>query len=156
MPLYDLDAVIGDYTGLGRKALDYTRTMKDLVDAAKGSDFSSQRWDDLATFVDTAAFERVGNFKEVMTWSEYVGFLGGWARSSEWECSFKRLTHNDDLIIVELEERSKVGGVTSAVNSMSVYEFDEAGKIRHLDIYLQMPLPDLEMLKSYEGITIAQ
>jgi hypothetical protein len=40
--------------------------------------------------------------------------------------------------------------------TQSAYEFDNAGKIRHLDIYLQMHLPDLEMLKSYEGITIAQ
>lgn len=156
MPLHDLGAVIGTYSGLARKALDYTETMKSLVDAAKAPDFWSQRWDDLAAFVDTAAFERVGNFKEVMTWPEYVGFLDGWARNSEWECSFKRLTQNDDVVIVELEERSKVGGVTSAVNSMSVYEFDEAEKIHHLDIYLQMPLPDLEMLKSYEGIPIAQ
>ncbi|HYD48368.1 MAG TPA: hypothetical protein VEB21_08480 [Terriglobales bacterium] len=156
MPLHDLGTVIGAYSGLARKALDYTETMKNLVDAAKAPDFSSEQWDDLAAFVDTAAFERVGNFKEVMAWPEYVGFLDGWARSSEWECSFKRLTQNDHLVIVELEERSNVGGVTSAVNSVLVYEFDEVGKIRHLDIYLQMPLPELEMLKSYEGITIAQ
>ena len=27
------------------------------------------------------------------------------------------------------------------VNSMSVFEFDEDGKIRHLDVFLQQPPP---------------
>ena len=49
---------------------------------------------------------------------------------------------------------SGVGGFSSVVNSVSVYEFDDAGKIAHLDIYLQMEMPDPEMLKSYAGIEI--
>lgn len=155
MKLKDLTDVIASYSGLARTALDYTQTTKNLVDAAKHPDFASARWADLASLVDTAAFERVGNFKEVMGWDEYVGFLDGWARTSEWECSFKRVTEKGNVVLLELEERSKVGDVSSAVNSVSVYEFDAEGRIRHLDVYLQMPLPDAEMLKSYEGITIA-
>lgn len=156
MPLQDLQAVIDGYDGLGRKALDYTQAMGDLVTAAKDPGFSAERWSDLAEFVDTEVFERVGNFKEVMTWSEYVGFLDSWARGSDWECSFKRLTESGDVVIVELEERSSVQGASSTVNSVSVYEFDETGRIRHLDIYLQMPLPDLSMLGSYDGIQIGE
>lgn len=155
MALYDLQTVIGNYGGLARKALDYTQTTKDLVDASKQPGFSAGRWSALAALVDTSAFERVGNFKEVMTWDVYVGFLDGWARTSEWECSFKRVTQHGDIVLLELEERSSVQGVTNAVNSVSVYEFNGDGKIRHLDIYLQMPLPDLVMLKNYEGIAIA-
>lgn len=154
MPLYDMDSVIGNYTGLARKALDYSQTMKALVDEAKQPGFSANRWDSLASYVDTANFERVGNFKEVMRWDDYVTFLHGWAMSSEWECSFKRITENGNVVIMELEERSTVGGVSNAVNSVSVYEFNADGKLNHLDIYLQMPMPDLAMLQNYEGITI--
>jgi hypothetical protein len=42
------------------------------------------------------------------------------------------------------------------VNSLSVYEFDVAGRIRHLDIYLQMAMPETAMLESYEGIQISK
>lgn len=155
MALYDLQTVIGRYAGLARKALDYTQTTKDLVDASKQPGFSAGRWSALAALVDTRAFERVGNFKEVMTWDQYVGFLDGWARTSDWECSFKRVTEHGNIVLLELEERSTIHGATTAVNSVSVYEFDGDGKIRHLDIYLQMPLPDLAMLQSYEGFAIA-
>lgn len=152
--LQDIEAVIDSHSGLARKVLDYSQTMKALVDASKQPDFDPARWDEIAAYIDTAAFERVGNFKEVMDWATYIGFLQGWAKGSDWECSFKRITEQGDLVLLELEERSSVGGVSNAVNSVSVYEFDAAGKIRHLDIYLQMPLPDPAMLANYAGVDI--
>ena len=91
-----------------------------------------------------------------MVWSilrrEMDGFLTGWAMSSDWECSFKRITEVGNVVFLELEERSKIGDFKSVVNSMSVYEFDAGGKIHHIDVYLQMELPDPDMLKSYEGV----
>jgi hypothetical protein len=75
---------------------------------------------------------------------------------SEWECSFKRISERDNVVILELEERLTMGDFSSAVNSISVYEFDGDGKVDHLDIYLQMPLPGAEMLESYEGIQITE
>lgn len=150
-----IDEAIGETTGLARRVLEYSQTMKRLVDAAKQPGFSPASWAPLAEFVDTARFERVGNFKEVMTWDDYVGFLTPWAMHSEWDCSFRRVTAGDNVVLLELEERSTVGGASNVVNSVSVYEFDAAGKIHHLDIYLQMPMPDPEMLKAYAGIEIA-
>ena len=155
MALVELDAVIGNYTGLARKALDYSQMMKRLVDEAKHPGFSVESWAPLAAFVDTERFERVGNFKEVMTWGEYVGFLTGWAMGAEWECSFKRVTEGDGVVLLELEERSQMGGAANVVNSVSVYEFDAQGRIAHLDIYLQMPLPDPALLASYASIEIS-
>ncbi|MFA7585483.1 MAG: hypothetical protein WCY11_04690 [Novosphingobium sp.] len=154
MALSELDVVIGQYSGLARKVLDYSQTMKRLVDAAKQPGFSAESWAPLATMVATDRFKRVGNFKEVMNWDEYVAFLTGWAMHSEWECSFRRVTAGSNVVFLELEERSRTGGVGSVVNSVSVYEFDADGLIAHLDIYLQMPMPDPEMLKSYAGISI--
>ncbi len=61
----------------------------------------------LAALVATERFERVGNFKEVMAWDDYVGFLTAWAPTAEWECSFKRVTEAPVLRILELEESSR-------------------------------------------------
>ena len=154
--LRDIAAAAAEYSGLARKVLDYSLTMKRLVDAAKQPGFDAGSWSALAEFIDTESFIRVGNFKEVMNWAEYVGFLTGWATTSEWEGSFKRVTSDGSLVILELEERSRIGAHSSVVNSVSVYEFNDAGKIAHLDIYLQMPLPDPSMFASYEGIAISE
>ncbi|HXK26391.1 MAG TPA: hypothetical protein VMS55_27255 [Myxococcota bacterium] len=151
----EVGEVVGSYSGLSRKVLEYSLIMKRLVDRAKQPGFSVQSWAPLAELVAVDEFERVGNFKEVMNWHDYVEFLTKWAPASDWECSFKRITESQGVVFLELEERSKTGEARSVVNSVSVYEFDRAGKIRHLDIYLQMALPGSEMLKSYEGVRIS-
>lgn len=155
MILKEISGVIGDYTGLSRKALEYSLAMKSLVDRAKQPGFSMEDWAPLATLVAVDEFERVGNFKEVMAWPGYIDFLTTWARSSEWEGSFKRVTETSNRVFLELEERSAVGEHKTVVNSVSVYEFNASGKIRHLDIYLQMELPESAMLQSYEGLKIS-
>ena len=156
-PLKDVDTIIDDYRGLSRKVLEYSQLMKKLVNDAKQPGFSADSLAPLAELIDTEAFDRTGNFKEVMTWQEYADFLVKWAATAEWECSFKRISERPDgVVMLELEERTKTGDYSNAVNSLSVYEFNDAGKIRHIDIYLQMELPPLEMLKSYEGLNISQ
>ncbi|WP_200844775.1 MULTISPECIES: hypothetical protein [unclassified Novosphingobium] len=147
--------VIGNYTGLTRKALDYGETIKALIDASKNAGFDPVRWDELGAFLNIPTFERIGNFKEVMDWQTYRNFLVDWAPAADWECSFKRVTEIGNLVLLELEERTVMGGAKNEVNSLSVYEFDDLGKIRHLDIYLQMALPDPAMLASYADVNIA-
>ncbi len=145
----EVGEVIGQYHGLCRTVLEYGLFMKQTVDAAKKPGFSESSWSSLAELVAVDEFERVGNFLEVMQWPEYVSFLTRWARSSEWECSFKRIAQSDDVVYLELEERSRVGDQVSVANSSTIYEFNASGKLRHLDIYLQMkPIP-AEMLQSF-------
>lgn len=156
LALRDVDEVIGDYTGLSRLVLDFTRLMKTLVDEGKKPEFSVESWAPVAELVAVETFERVGPFKEVMDWPQYAAFLTQWVRSSVWECSFRRVTEVGSLVVLELEERSQVEGVTDAVNSATIYEFDADGKIARLGVYLQMQLRDTTMLKSYEGIQISQ
>lgn len=156
MALRNLDEVIDDYSGLARRVLDYSALMKRMVDEAKKPGFSVDSWGPLAELIDTENFGRVGNFKEVMNWQEYVAFLTGWASSSEWDCSFKRVTESGNTVFLELEERSRIGDFSNSVNSLSVYEFDDAGKITHIDVYLQMALPDPEMLASYAEVKISE
>lgn len=150
--MQDIKDVIGQHTGLSRKVLEYSLIMKQLVDAAKEPGFTEASWAPLAAMVDTERFERVGNFKEVMTWGEYIAFLTPWAQHSLWEGSFRRITEAPGLVILELEERSDSGGFKSVVNSVSVYEFDANERLIHLDIYLQMPLPDPAMLAAYADV----
>lgn len=154
--LHEVDAVVGDYTGRRRAVLEYALTTKRLVDAAKEPGFTVEGWAPLAALVAVDEFERIGNFKEVMNWSEYVGFLTNWAANSEWDGLFKRVSEVDGVVFLELEERSRIGDFTSVVNSMSVYEFTDDDKIRHIDVYLQMALPNTDMLGSYEGVGIAE
>lgn len=150
-----VDDVAGDYAGISRAVLQYCMTTKSLVDAAKRPGFSQDSWAPLAMLVDSDAFVRVGNFKEVMNWPEYLGFLTNWAASSEWECSFKRITEAGNVVFLELEERSRIGDYSNSVNSVSVYEFTGSGKITRIDVYLQMALPDPDMLAGYDGIEVS-
>lgn len=144
--------VLPQYEGICRKVLQYGLVTEQIVQQAKLPGFSAASWQPLADLVDTENFRRVGNFKEVMAWPEYVEFLTRWAPTAEWECSFKRITEHDGTVFLELEERSRVGDYQNSVNSLSVYEFTPDGKVQHIDVYLQMELPPVEMLQSYEGV----
>lgn len=145
----DVSEVVRHHYGLSRTVLQYSLVMKHLVDAAKKPGFTQDSWVPLAKFVAIDEFERVGNFLEVMTWRDYITFLTKWAKSSEWECSFKRVSESDRVVFLELEERSRVGEHTSVVNSCSIYEFNDLGRLRHLDVYLQMKPVPREMLAAY-------
>ena len=151
-----LEDVVESHTGRSRTVLEYSLVVKRLVDDAKRPGFSAESWAPLADLVAVDELERVGNFKEVMNWQEYVDFLTSWAPSADWECSFKRITEQSGVVFLELEERVQVGDFNNVVNSMSIYEFDDADKIRHIDIYLQMALPQGEMPESYESIQISE
>ncbi|MBF0660429.1 hypothetical protein [Rhodococcus sp. (in: high G+C Gram-positive bacteria)] len=156
MQLREIADVVDEYTGRSRAVLEYGMVTKSLVDRAKQPGFTADSWSPLAELVATDEFVRVGNFKEVMNWSEYVDFLTNWASSAQWEGSFKRITETPDLVILELEERSSVGEFSNVVDSVSIYEFDDNGKITHIDVYLQMALPDNAMLGSYEDVRISE
>jgi hypothetical protein len=154
--LQNVDDVIGSHTGRSRTVLQYCTVTKRLVDEAKKPGFSVNSWGPLAELVAVDEFERVGAFKEVMKWPDYVEFLTQWATSSKWECSFKHITESGGRVFLELEERSEVGDFTSVVNSLSVYEFTADDRIRHIDLYLQMTPPQPEMFKSFEGVELPQ
>ena len=156
MELREIADVIDGHTGRSRTVLEYGLITKSLVHRAKDPGFTTANWAPLAELVATDEFVRVGNFKEVMNWTEYVDFLTGWASASQWEGLFKRVTEVGGLVFLELEERSSVGDFSNVVNSVSVYEFDESDKIRRIDVYLQMALPDNAMLGSYEDVRISE
>lgn len=146
----DIASAAQRYTGNARTAIEYGLFQKRLMDRSKeADDYSPDEWLGLKEFV-TDDFERVGNFKEVMTFGDMVGFLQAWAPTQHWEGSFKRVTEHDNVVFLELEERVNVGDEQHAVNSVSVYEFNDAGKIRHLDVYLQATPGQVEKGEAYD------
>jgi hypothetical protein len=119
---------------LTRKVLDYTQTMKRLVPAIT----APADWAPLAEFVAVDEFERVGTFLEVQDWQQYTQMLTQWASATEtFETTVRRISELPGLVYFEIEERHFRGGNVNVVNSMTVFEFDEDGRIRHLDVYLQ-------------------
>ncbi len=151
-----IDDAIGQTTGRSRAVLEYSRTMKALVDAAKQPDFTVESWAPLAELIAVDGFVRVGPFKEVMNWAEYTEFLTNWAKSSDWDCSFRRVSEAGDVVFLELEERSRIGDFSSVVNTASVYEFNAADKITAMAVYLQMELPDPAAIPSFENAEESQ
>lgn len=154
-PQCRIDEVIEEYRGRSRRVLDYTQITQNMVTAAKHAG-ADQTWSALADLIDTEEFVRVGNFKEVMNWDAYLGFLNNWAPNAEWSADFRHLTEAGDRVFLELEERSRVGEFDSVVNSLTVFRFNADDKITRIDLFLQMALPDPEMLASYDGVEIAQ
>jgi hypothetical protein len=121
---------------LTRTVLDYERTIKSLV----GAGTTPPDWTRLADFVAVEEFERVGTFLEVQDWQEYTGMLTRWASATaRFETTLRRVTEVAGRVYYEIEERHVRGDDVTVVNSMTVFEFDGAGKIRHLDVYLQQP-----------------
>ena len=121
---------------LTRKVLEYEQTMKGLVPAVK----APADWAPLAEFVAADEFERVGTWLEVMNWQQYSEMLTQWASATaKFETTLRRVSELPGLVYFEIEERHFHGDSATVVNSMTVFEFNGDGKIRHLDVYLQQP-----------------
>lgn len=147
----DIATAAPRYSGNARRAIDYGLFQKGIMDRAKGAaGYSPDEWLGLKDFV-TDDFQRVGNFKEVMTFADMVGFLQAWSPTQHWEGSFKRVSECGNVVVLELEERVGTGDEQTAVNSVSVFEFNDAGKIRHLDIYLQAAMGSVEKGEAYDA-----
>jgi hypothetical protein len=64
--------------------------------------------------------------------------LSRWASATDsFESTVRRISELRDLVFFEIEEQHLRAGNVNVVNSMTVFEFNEDGKIRHLDVYLQ-------------------
>ena len=119
---------------LTRTVLDYTEAIQRLVAGVN----APADWEPLAEFVAVDEFERVGTFLEVQDWRQYTEMLTQWASSiDKFDTTVRRITEAPNTVFFEIEERHFRGGGVHVVNSMTVFEFNEQDKIRHLDVYLQ-------------------
>lgn len=119
---------------LTETVLKYTRTIEGLVSAVQ----DQADWAPLVEFVAVDQFSRTGTFLEVQDWQGYTEMLTRWARATDsFETTVRRVSEVSGLVYFEIEERHGRGGKVHVVNSMTVFGFEDAGKIRHLDVYLQ-------------------
>jgi hypothetical protein len=123
---------------LTRKVMDYDRVMRGLVPTAK----TASDWAPLAEYVAVDDFRRVGCFLEVQNWRQYIDMLIQWSSATAtFETAVRRIAELPGYVYYEVEERHFRGEQTDVVNSMTVFQFDDAGRICALNVYLQQPLP---------------
>ena len=119
---------------LTRKVMQYQDTVRQLVPTVK----TPEDWAPLASLIAIDRFERIGTFLDVQNWQQYTEMLSGWAQSVDsFETTVRRVSELPELVYFEIEERHFFGGSAHVVNSMTVFEFDAAAKICHVDVYLQ-------------------
>jgi hypothetical protein len=122
---------------LTQKVLQFTGTIERTVPAAKESGFTEDAWSPLTDLVATDEFERIGIWRETMNWQEYVRFLTKFASAKGFESTVRRITEVTNFVFYEIEEHHIKDGKVNVVNSMNVFEFNDEGKVRHLDVYAQ-------------------
>ncbi len=128
----------GPYSKL---AIQYSLMMRDLVQQAKSPDFTAANWAALAQFVATDEFIRIGNFRERVRWGQYDDLLTAWAKATHWDYTVERITEGDGYAIIELEEYAKYPDRDETYNSVSVYDYNGANKLKGLKIYLSKAEP---------------
>ena len=133
----DRNAVTGEYA---RKVLAYGDCLARIAQRAKEPGFGQSGWDELAAMLDTEKFRRVGNDMGVMDWDVYRNMLTMWAAASDFRLEFHRISEAGSNVYMELTEYNYPrGGSETEVNACTAYQFDEAGKLVQLRVYLQYP-----------------
>jgi hypothetical protein len=124
---------------MSQAAIQLTRIFEKTVSEAKASGHLRDRqWKESAALLDTANFVRVGNFMDRQSWPEYAAILTKFVESGhEIWCRFIRINEVGNLVFLELEEHVVIGDKDDMFNSLTVYEFNDEGKIRHLDVWHQ-------------------
>ena len=133
-----------EFSGLSQKVLEYSEAFTSVVNRLKEPDFSDADWEPLEKLVDVENYERQGVFlgdkAEIIGWEKYKYYITEYGGGTSWEGTLRRITEVPNLVVLELEERNTRGGVTDVSNTVTIYEFNDEGKLRHLDVYV-MPLP---------------
>src|SRR5262249_25481214 len=130
----------GDYSGLARKVLQYCAAFDRIAQRLKRGDFFEADWAEIEELVDTRNFMRLGVFSkpqsEVIDWPTYKKYVTQYAGATSWEGTLRRITETPGLVHLELEERNTRDGVMDVSHSVTIYRFDQAGKLTHLDVYV--------------------
>ena len=132
-----------EFSGLTRKVIEYSEAFSGLVEKSKTQPLEDADWAAIERLVDVDSYVRMGVFlgpqAEVIDWAQYKYYITQYAAGTSWEGTLRHVTEQSGRVILELEERNARGGVTDVSNTVTIYEFDDAERIRHLDVYV-MPL----------------
>jgi hypothetical protein len=128
------------YKGLSRKVLQYSENFLRIVNKIKQPGFNEADWAPLEELVDVRSFQRVGVFltnrAEVSNWQQYRQLITQYGGATAWEGTLRRITEVPGLVFLELEERNTRDGVTDVSNTVTIYEFNQGGKLSKLDVYV--------------------
>jgi len=128
-----------DYKDASRKVLQYSEEFLRLINKIKQPGFSAADWAPLEELVDTKNFRRLGVFLtttvEVSNWQQYKQLITQYGGMTSWEGTLRRITETPGLVFLELEERNTRDGITDIANTVTIYEFNQAGKLLKLDVY---------------------
>jgi hypothetical protein len=131
------------FTGLSRKVLEYSEGFSKIVEKLKLGPVPDADWEQFEKVVDVANFERQGVFltpqAEVCGWRQYKETIIKYGGATDWEGTLRKITEVPGRVILELEERNTRDGVIDVSNTVTIYEFNEAQQVRHLEVYV-MPL----------------
>lgn len=119
---------------LAEKVLEYVDAIETVVkDATSAEDFAP-----VAELVEVDTFERVGTFLEHQDWAAYAEFLAGWASAIDsFESHTRRITEVEGRAFYETEEQHFHGDSSTVLNTLTIFEFGDTGKIRRLDVFMQ-------------------
>ena len=78
----------------------------------------------------------LGPRSETIDWPTYKGYVAQFAAHTNWDGKLRRVTEKDDVVVLELEERNARGGEVDVSNTVTIYRFNAAGKLDHLDVYV--------------------
>jgi hypothetical protein len=132
-----------EFSGNSRSVIAYSEAFTTLAEKAKQGPLTDADWEPIEQLVDVAAFVREGVFlgprAEVIDWPTYRHYVTQYGGNTAWEGTLRRITETDGRVILELTERNIRDGHIDVSNTVTIYEFNDAGKLRHLDVYV-MPL----------------
>ncbi len=120
---------------LAGKAVLYAKIITGMTKKAKQPGFTPAAWDELTEMVATDDFVRVGRFKEVMDWKQTIELMDRFVRIAEFYNEVVRVNEVDNMVFLELSERNTMNGETHEMVTMTVFEFNAAGKITRLDFF---------------------
>jgi hypothetical protein len=132
---------------LSDSVLELVEIMHETVPKGREPGFTVEDWAPLAKLVDEKAFERVGPFRDPLNWQGYVEMLTQWVTHSEgWEPVIKRMTEVPGRVYMECEERLTNDGKMTPFHSLSIYEFNDAGKMTRIEVYMQNDVATLRQI----------
>jgi hypothetical protein len=128
------------FTGLSRKVLQYSESFLRIVDNIRQGLRVDNEWTRMEELVDVENFRRLGVFltnrAEVSNWQQYKQLITQYGGMTAWEGTLRRITEVPGLVYLELEERNTRNGATDVSNTVTIYEFNAAGRLCKLDVYV--------------------
>lgn len=114
---------------LAAKVLAFMSTIERLVARAKQPDFRMEEWDQLKDFVEPDGYERIAANRETRGWDEDLQLRDRFARIARFETEIRRIAEAGNIVYLDIIEHIILDHERFAVNSLGVFEFNDAGKL---------------------------